>query len=297
MKKTVSILTAALLAVSSSISAMAASYRLGGANFSIPDSWDMTEQDNVSISFEKRYSEFEDIEAAAFDIEGAYDISALNNAEMEELLNEIFDNYTLAEMYTGASNIWVSTDSILSNRELINNVEYYRYEKAYTVHGRNAVDLPSYLTVFCRMYNNKLYVFSYSRATTQNHFSEFYSMLESMTIDKISITVNGSAVYSDSDPVIYNERTMVPIRAVAEAMGYTVSWNEEYQAAAITKGSDMILFGVGEYIAVKNYEEYQIDTAPFILNERTYLPVRAVAELMGANVSWDGSTQTVIINQ
>ncbi|MBQ3463874.1 MAG: copper amine oxidase N-terminal domain-containing protein, partial [Clostridia bacterium] len=118
--------------------------------------------------------------------------------------------------------------------------------------------------------------------------------------DTIKISVNGSRVYPDSDPVIINDRTMVPIRAVAEAMGFSVGWDAPSQCVTMTQGNFDVQVMIGstwitKYLNGQVSEYGQTDVVPQIINDRTYLPLRAVGEALGATVDWDGNTRSVYI--
>lgn len=106
----------------------------------------------------------------------------------------------------------------------------------------------------------------------------------------IKIFVNETQVYPDSNPIIVNDRTLVPIRAIAEAMGYDVGWNQALQRVTISAydGSGEIQIGIGEYSIALPYKSVPIDVAAMIYEDRTYIPVRAVAEALDARVEWDG---------
>ena len=123
--------------------------------------------------------------------------------------------------------------------------------------------------------------------------------------DAIKIYVNGTQVFPDTDPVIVSDRTMVPIRVIAEAMGYGVGWNEETETVEIFNDEKTLEVKIGSPTIVKYYldgfitvvEPITSDVAPFIMNDRTYLPVRAVSESLGAAVDWDEITESVFISQ
>lgn len=120
----------------------------------------------------------------------------------------------------------------------------------------------------------------------------------------ISVTVNGEAVeFSDQQPIILNDRTLLPVRGVMEALGKTVSWDEENSRAIVTDGTVTVSLGIGDEIMIKETvtdglgvtENITLDSVPVNVNDRTLLPIRAVAEAFGATVEWDGATETVAI--
>lgn len=114
----------------------------------------------------------------------------------------------------------------------------------------------------------------------------------------ISVNVGGKAVeWTDAEPFIdANDRTMVPLRAVADAMSLDVSWDGSVREAAFTNGSKTIFFPAGSTSArTSDGGNVQMDTAAVIVNERTYAPIRYLAEFFGYQVVWDPASQTVTI--
>lgn len=114
----------------------------------------------------------------------------------------------------------------------------------------------------------------------------------------INVTVNGTAVsWTDATPFIDdNSRTMVPLRAVAESLGLTVSWDSAKREAVFTDGTKTICFPIGSSIArTDDGGKVQMDTAAVIVSDRTFAPVRYLAEFFDYQVDWDGKTRTVLI--
>jgi hypothetical protein len=117
--------------------------------------------------------------------------------------------------------------------------------------------------------------------------------------------VSGSDGWSDSvmldaAPVLgAGNRTLVPVRAVAEAMGGTVGWDPVTRTASVTVGSNTLELTLGKNTALFNGTPTQIDTdskvLPLIINGRTMLPLRFVVESLGAEVSYDQATKTITI--
>lgn len=118
-----------------------------------------------------------------------------------------------------------------------------------------------------------------------------------LTIGKKDADINGKTVANDVAPKIVNDRTMLPIRFIAEALGAKVDWIEESQTVKITAENIDISLVIGEDFATVNGEKIDLDSPSFIENDRTYLPIRFVSEKLGADVSWDDATQTVSITK
>ena len=114
------------------------------------------------------------------------------------------------------------------------------------------------------------------------------------------MTVNGAEQKIDEEgtvPVIVNERTLVPIRAIIEAMGGTVGWDGEKREVSLDYNGDNIRLVIDSTTAYFNGKASQLDTAPAIINERTMLPIRFIAESFGFDVAWDGDTQKITITK
>lgn len=86
-------------------------------------------------------------------------------------------------------------------------------------------------------------------------------------------------------PVIIDDNTFVPIRFIAENLGYKVEWNEPN--VTISDGTKTIVMVVGAIDYMVDGEIKRLETVPRITNERTMIPVRAVAEAFGKNVDWN----------
>ena len=101
------------------------------------------------------------------------------------------------------------------------------------------------------------------------------------------MTVNGTQTEIDPEygtvPILQNDRTLVPIRAVIEAMGGTADWNEETDVVAL------LLNGI--------HFEFMLSAAPAVINGRAMLPIRMVAENFQFDVEWENETQTVVITK
>ena len=122
------------------------------------------------------------------------------------------------------------------------------------------------------------------------------------TVIKLSVgmdvyTINGETKFWDAAPYIKNGRTMVPIRYLAEAIGFDVDWDfsdPNNQLVLIYKPNNhqvpYILFVIGQPIAMYNGQLIALDVAPEILNDRTMVPLRFVVETMGYTVNWQPPT-------
>ena len=90
---------------------------------------------------------------------------------------------------------------------------------------------------------------------------------------------------------------MVPLRAVGEALGLTVSWDGTKREAGFSDGERSIFFPIGSRSArTGDGGSVEMDTAAVIVGDRTYAPIRYLAEFFGYTVTWDASARTVRIS-
>ena len=116
-----------------------------------------------------------------------------------------------------------------------------------------------------------------------------------MQIGNLNMKIFGNSVVNDAAPLIRNNCTMLPARPVAEALGAKVFWNEEARKVTVQKGTLLVEILVDSDVAYINGEPVQLDSPAFIENDRTYVPMRFLAEALGATVEWNAETQEVII--
>ncbi len=121
---------------------------------------------------------------------------------------------------------------------------------------------------------------------------------------QISIYVNDKLLKSDTSPIVQDGRTLVPLRAIAEALDIGIIWDPEVQSIFYYNSDD-----VGYYLEIGNKEvqigqgaglelQYQtIDVPPTIINGRTFVPLRFIAESLGANVDYDSSAKAVYVSE
>ncbi|MBT9152683.1 MAG: Oligopeptide-binding protein AppA [Firmicutes bacterium] len=111
----------------------------------------------------------------------------------------------------------------------------------------------------------------------------------------INITFNGRPLVADVAPVIRNGRSLVPFRAIFEALGARVTWDEATNTVAGYRGRQAVVLTIGSRTAWVNGPAVTLDVAPQVINGRTMVPLRFIAESMGANVEWVAATNTVSV--
>ena len=117
----------------------------------------------------------------------------------------------------------------------------------------------------------------------------------SMKVGSPQMFVNGKIVPLDAPPIIVNSRTLVPLRAIAEALGADVNWNPDTRQVTVKLNDTTILLTIGSPLAMVNGLIIPIDTTPIISNGRTMVPLRFIAETLNAEVSWNPDSKTVDI--
>lgn len=116
--------------------------------------------------------------------------------------------------------------------------------------------------------------------------------------DHIKVTLNGNEIEFDQPPIMAEgDRVMVPIRAIFEALGYTLEWDQETETATATKGMNKLVVKVGLSGVHFNGEWIPFDVPNTNEAGRVRVPVRVVSECAGAKVDWDGDTKTVILKK
>jgi hypothetical protein len=113
----------------------------------------------------------------------------------------------------------------------------------------------------------------------------------------VMVMINGITVeFPDAQPYIdINNRTMVPIRFIAENLGSNVSWEEKTKTVIIKKGDKTISLAIDSKSYKINSTMLQMDTVPTIKNGRTMVPLRFVGEALGVETNWNGENRTVNI--
>ncbi|MDO4552575.1 MAG: N-acetylmuramoyl-L-alanine amidase family protein [Bacillota bacterium] len=109
------------------------------------------------------------------------------------------------------------------------------------------------------------------------------------------LTLDGAAVETDMPPVILEGRTLIPARALFEGMGGEVLWDGEARMVTILWGSYRIQLTIDSTTAFVNGAQETLDVPATIINDRTLIPVRFVAEAIGCTVDWDPETRTVMV--
>lgn len=112
--------------------------------------------------------------------------------------------------------------------------------------------------------------------------------------DDITVLLDGNAIEFDVAPIIENDRTLVPLRAIFEALGAQVEWDGENETVISAKGNNICVLQIGGKMFVNGVEK-ELDVPAKIVEDRTLVPLRAVSEAYECKVDWNGDTRTVTI--
>lgn len=111
----------------------------------------------------------------------------------------------------------------------------------------------------------------------------------------IEVLLDGSYIEFDVQPALINDRTMVPVRAIFEALGATVEWQDDTETVVSNMGDTTVSLKINDNAIVKNGERIELDVPAQLIGDRTLVPVRAISEAYGCNVDWNDAKNTVVI--
>lgn len=118
-----------------------------------------------------------------------------------------------------------------------------------------------------------------------------------LKIDAKAVRVDDQTLTLDVAPFVQNGRTLVPLRFIGEQLGATIAWDQAEQRVTYTKGNTVIQLWIGRQEAMVDGQAVALDVPPQIVNGRTMVPVRFVAQALGAAIGWNGETSEVTITQ
>ena len=116
-------------------------------------------------------------------------------------------------------------------------------------------------------------------------------------MNHITVWLDGREIEMDVLPEVKNERTMVPIRAVAEAIGADVSWDQATQQIGLQRAGVTVSMTLNSTTATVDGAPIEMDVAPYATEGRTLIPARYVAQFFGQKVDWDGAKRQVLITE
>jgi hypothetical protein len=132
------------------------------------------------------------------------------------------------------------------------------------------------------------------------HFAGIKSVVE-LTIGSTTAYINGVAQTLDAAPINRNNRTMLPVRFLANAFGVDndgIKWDEATRTVTLSNKDVTIVVTIGAKEMFVNGKAVALDSPAIIESNRTYLPVRVIANALGVsddNIAWDGATNTATL--
>jgi hypothetical protein len=112
---------------------------------------------------------------------------------------------------------------------------------------------------------------------------------------EITVKINDKKLTFDAEPYTKEGRTLVPFRKILEELGTEVSWDSEKQIVTAKKNATEMSLKIGINYGYVNGNKVNLDVPPEIYGGRTFVPLRFISENLGAEVNWEGSTNTVFI--
>ncbi|MFD0958062.1 copper amine oxidase N-terminal domain-containing protein [Paenibacillus chungangensis] len=126
-------------------------------------------------------------------------------------------------------------------------------------------------------------------------YNKLSKLQEKMGKKGIKTYVNGKQPEFDVPPIIVEGRTLVPFRAIAEALNAEVEWDAETRTVTVMRDDMEVKLTLGSYTVLINGEEYQLDVPAQIKDKRTLVPIRFLSEALKADVEWDAETTSIIV--
>jgi hypothetical protein len=126
----------------------------------------------------------------------------------------------------------------------------------------------------------------------------FFVSLNSFANNDVRVQLYGKNInFPDAKPYIESGRTLVPVRFIAEELGYEVKWNAPERKVSILKNEKEIELIIDSKSVRSNFgtRNYTLDVPARITNGRTMVPLRFVSEVFENKVSWDANTRTAVI--
>lgn len=111
----------------------------------------------------------------------------------------------------------------------------------------------------------------------------------------ITVMLNGSPIDFDQPPIIKDDRTLVPLRAIFEALGAAVSWDDATQTVTAVRGDKTVSLTIGSQTLYVGQSAVTLDVPAQLVNDRTLVPVRAISAAFDYQVDWDDELQQVSI--
>lgn len=150
----------------------------------------------------------------------------------------------------------------------------------------------SFVIFFMVLSSISLYIFNY--IVTAQGIRKYKGILFS---NNVKVEVNGDLLEFDMEPIIINNRTLVPFREILEVLDAQAKWDGSTGTITAIKGNMTITLQVNSEVAFINMEKTELDVSAVIVEGKTLVPVRFISEALRCKVDWDNETRTVVINK
>lgn len=300
MKRYVAVITVFIMSVFCAFpcSAQVINDRINGCTFELSDKW-IPVPDLPAYTHSEYESDVITIESYA--INPPVPVEMIGKDTLDEFFLSSMNEQNIAQRVSADNNVSAMVKIISQESDMVKNSSgrmFYMFNLMYQITAAGYEDVVESMSLLFTIANGKAYYIMYVSDNSVKGYSDFINMIDSIDFDNdyIEVYVNDNQVFPDSEPMIVNGRTLVPIRSVAEAMGYKVGWVGEEQKVVISNDETTLEVIIGSNVAYKNStEEIILDVPAEIYSDRTYLPLRAVGEALGAKVEWDDSNIAVDI--
>ncbi len=142
--------------------------------------------------------------------------------------------------------------------------------------------------------------FNFTPRLNMDSYNDAKEIIHQALIEKdpavIKVFINDNILVTNSNPVILNGTTMVPMRDVFEALGAKVNWDGSTKTITAVRSNKVINLTVGSSDALVNNSTVSLSEAPYVSAGTTMVPLRFVSEALGAKVNWDGAARVVSIS-
>lgn len=115
--------------------------------------------------------------------------------------------------------------------------------------------------------------------------------------DNVKLWLDGIFLKTDTAPIIEKGVTLVPIRVISESLGIETEWLKDSKQIVLKKEPYDVVFAINKNYYSTGDERVNLPIAPKIINSRTMVPIRPIAEIFGKKVDWDATNKVVVIGE
>ena len=221
-------------------------------------------------------------------------------------VGEYFLCVAQSDFSTRVQNFYNKSEEYLSNEwklALLDkpyfDFDFYNQDEARFVHFRSAYESDMF-ECYSTVKNGLYYMIAkrnsgdFSDSTTDAILKDLVSTVHFSSHDVI-VRINGEGVEFSQRPMVYKNRTLVPLRAIFEALGATVEWDDATKTVTSKKGDSQISLQINSDKMTVDGTEKTLDAPALLYNSTTLVPARAVAEAFGYTVEWNENARIVEI--